>query len=84
MKKCVIYVKSKTEPPPPNQPVCECILLYFYVCGYAYSCSSYLSYNDAVRTDVEISSIDTGPSNLAQAEHAPLFDRELGDTSEQS
>lgn len=65
MKKCVIYVKSKTEPPP-NQPVCECILLYIYVCGYAYSCSSYFSYNDAVRTDVEISSIDTGPQILFQ------------------
>lgn len=68
MKKCVIYVKSKTEPPPPNQPVCECILLYIYVCGYA-----------SIET-----SIETGPSNLAQAEHSPLFDRELGDTSEQS
>lgn len=63
MKKCVIYVKSKTETPP-NQPVCECILLYIYVCGYAYSCSSYFSYNDAVRTDVEISSTDTGPQIL--------------------
>lgn len=62
----ICEIKDRT--PPPNQPVCECILLYIYVCGYA-----------SIET-----SIETGPSNLAQAEHSPLFDRELGDTSEQS
>lgn len=68
MKKCVIYVKSKTEPPP---QINQCVNVYYsiiYVCGYA-----------SIET-----SIETGPSNLAQAEHSPLFDRELGDTSGQS
>lgn len=67
-KMCNICEIKDRTPPPPNQPVCECILLYIYVCGYA-----------SIET-----SIETGPSNLAQAEHSPLFGRELGDTSEQS